>query len=166
MEYTEAKQTFVKKWGDFAVSWGTSKSLGQIHALLLIANKPMCADEIMNILKVSRGSVNMNLRTLMDWNLIHKQHVNENRKEFFEAEKDIWKVFCCIVTHRKKKELDPMIEVLGQMEQVEASCSESKEFVKTIKDLQLFSTKADTALANIIKSEPNFLISAYLKMLS
>lgn len=165
MEYNDAKEVFVKNWGDFAVNWGASKSLGQIHALLLISNKPICADDIMEELGMSRGCVNMNLRNLVEWQLIFKQHITESRKEFFEAEKDIWKVFCCIVTNRKKKELDPMIEILKQMEAVQACCPESKEFVKTINDLQLFSSKADNALENITKSQPNFLVSAYLKML-
>lgn len=166
MEFCDAKGEFIKKWGDFAVSWGTSKTLGQIHALLLISNKHMCADDIMETLGVSRGSANMNLRTLLEWELVFKTKVTEKRKEFFEAEKDIWKVFCHIVNQRKKRELDPMIEILSKMEIVEGKCAESKEFAKTIKDLQLFSSKADSALDNIIKAEPNFLVSTYLKMLS
>lgn len=165
MEYTDAKKEFVKKWGAFAVNWGTSKTLGQIHGLLLISTDALCADDIMKLLEISRGSANMNLRTLLDWELVYKKHVTENRKEFFEAEKDIWKVFCKIVNQRKKKELDPMIEVLNKWRMVEGTCEQSKEFCKIVSDLEHFSKKADAALANIIKDNPSFIVSTYLKMI-
>lgn len=165
MEFTEAKQEFVKKWGDFAVTWGVNKTLGQIHGLLLVSNKPLASEEIKNHLSISSGSVNMNLRALLEWELIYKTKITENRKEYFEAEKNIWKVFCQIVHQRKRKELDPMIEILIKMTEVEGTCDESKEFCKVVKDLSLFSSKAEVALSNIIKSEPNFLVSAYMKML-
>jgi len=139
--------------------------MGEIHGLLLISTQAKCADEIMKELGISRGSVNMNLRNLIDWNLAFKENVTGNRKEFFTAEKSIWKIFCEIVRHRKKKELDPMKEILDKMCCLDSQCEESQEFVKVIKDLQHFSQKAEKALDNIVKDEPSFLVSTYLKMM-
>ncbi len=165
MQFEESKQEFVKKWGDLAVNWGTNRIMGQIHGLLLISNKPLCTDSVMSFLDISRGSTNTNLRNLVDWGLAFKE-ASENRKEFFTAEKSIWKIFCQIVKHRKKKELDPMTEILDKMICLDCNCDDSKEFVKVVKDLQHFSQKAEKALDNIIKEEPSFLVSTYLKMLN
>ena len=61
----------------------------------------------------------MNVRDLIDWNLVQKVIIPGERKEYFKAEKDIWKVATLIMYQRKKRELDPMIKVLGQLSELE-----------------------------------------------
>ena len=66
--------------------------MAQIHALLLISPESMSADEIMEELNISRGNADMNLRGLIDWGLVSKKHRSGERRDYFYAEKDIWKV--------------------------------------------------------------------------
>jgi len=66
--------------------------MAQIHALLLVSPEALSADEVMEDLAISRGNANMNLRELIDWGLVQKVIRPGERKEFFSAEKDIWKV--------------------------------------------------------------------------
>ncbi len=73
----------------------------------------------MEQLNISRGNVNMNIRDLIDWGLVDRILLHGERKEYFSAEKDIWKVATQIVKERKKRELDPMLKLLGQLEDVE-----------------------------------------------
>jgi DNA-binding transcriptional regulator GbsR (MarR family) len=119
MQLAEAKAQFIANWGRFGTNWGINRTMAQIHALLLVSPDNLSADEVMEQLNISRGNANMNLRELMDWGLVQKVIVPGERKEFFTAEKDIWKVARQIVKERKKRELDLMIPVLKELSEVE-----------------------------------------------
>jgi len=164
MDYQEARKEFVQRWGSLGINWGVNRILGQIHGLLLTSSEPMCADDIMSMLEISRGSVNTNLRILVDWELIEKCHITDNRKEFFTAEKDMWIIFCQIIKQRRKKELDPLMETLETLAVLESSCDHSKELTNVIESIDIFSKKVDKALHQIVKEKPNFLVSTYLRL--
>ena len=99
----EGKQQFIHEWGVLGSQWGINRTMAQVHALLLVAANPMCTEEIMNDLQISRGNANMNIRALLDWGLIYKKFVPGERKEFFISEKDMWVIARQVITHRKRK---------------------------------------------------------------
>jgi len=74
-------------------------------------------------------------------------------------------MFKAVIEMRKKKELDPMIEVLNQISSVEGNCSESNEFCRVVKDLKHFSTKAESALQNVTTAENNWLFGTFMKLM-
>ncbi len=143
------QRRFICEWGKLCTNWGVNKTMGQIHAILLLSHDPMCADHIMEQLSMSRGNVNMNLRALENWQLIDKVHLSGQRKDFYRAEKDLSKVFRIIVAQRKKKELDPLMKLLEEVDAVRPQCKQSNEFCKVTKELQRFAIKADHALNSI-----------------
>lgn len=165
MQLTEGKKKFISSWGELGTDWGITKTMGQIHALLMLSPKAMNADMIMHELQISRGNANMNIRELLDWGLLIKKTVIGDRKDYFLAEKDFWVIFKKIVEHRKKKELDPLIALLEDISGVGPHCSDSKEFCKVVNELKLFSSKADSALENVMNSKANWLIGSYFKMM-
>lgn len=165
MQLSEGKQQFIEEWGKLSVNWGVSKTMGQIHALLLVSTCCVCSDTLMDQLDISRGNVNTNIRTLIDWGLVHKESVEGERKEFFTAEKDIWKVFKQIIKHRKKKELEPLVALLDNMDLVKSDCEDSDEFCKVMKELKAFTKKADNSLNSIIDSENNWLTRSMLHII-
>lgn len=165
MELEEAKQKFIQAWGTFGSNWGINRTMAQVHALLLISSEPLCADDIMATLKISRGNANMNIRALIDWGLVYKELKPGERREYFIGEKDMWKVVRQIIVHRKKKELEPVLKILEELNNVEGKEEENEEFVKVIKDIQLFSEKADRVLDKFIRSDSSWLMNAFLKMI-
>ncbi len=70
MKLEAAKQEFINSWGVLGTQWGISRTMAQIHALLLVTPDPIHAEAIMEQLQISRGNANMNLRDLMDWGLV------------------------------------------------------------------------------------------------
>src|SRR6218665_2784840 len=139
MDIKEAKQQFIQSWGVFGSNWGINRTMAQIHALLLVAPDALNADEIMEELQISRGNVNMNLRDLMNWGIVDKVLKPGERKEFFVAEKDIWKVAMRIMKERKKRELDPIIQTMEQIKGVEdQKDEETKAFLATVTQIQKF----------------------------
>src|SRR5688500_17675263 len=105
MKLAEAKSQFIQAWGTLGSKWGINRTMAQLHALLIVSPDPLSAEELMEALNISRGNANMNIRDLMDWGLVEKIHKPGDRKEYFSAEKDIWKVTKQVARERKKREL-------------------------------------------------------------
>ena len=165
MELQEGKDRFIEAWGTLGSSWGVTRTMAQIHALLLVTSDPMSSDEVMEELQISRGNVNTNMRTLIDWGLVHKKLIPGERKEFFVAEKDMSKVIKSVVIARKKRELEPMLRLLDELTGVEGQDQEAQEFRHVIKDLKFFSHKADSALDALVKVDSNWFFSTFLSMI-
>ena len=165
MKLTEAKTQFISSWGAFGTHWGINRTMAQIHALLLISPDPITQDDIMEQLNISRGNVNMNTRDLISWGLVDRVLIQGERKEFFSAEKDIWKVATQIIMERKKRELDPMLKLLGQLEQVDGDKKDKnvKQFVETVGGIRKFGNQADKMLDVMIKADESWFVGSLLK---
>jgi len=165
MNLEEGKEKFISTWGAVGSNWGINRTMAQVHALLLISNESLSAENIMEDLHISRGNANMNIRALIDWGLVYKGHKPGQRKEFFTAEKDMGEVIKKVIVQRKKKELEPMIKTLDEISAVEGLCEDSEEFCKVVHDIKLFSTKANKTLDQLIRSDSNWFLSTFLKMI-
>lgn len=166
MKLTEAKQQFINSWGAFGTQWGINRTMAQIHALLLVSSNPLTQDEMMEELSISRGNVNMNIRELIGWGLVDRVIVSGERKEYFSAEKDIWKVATQIIKERKKRELDPMIKLLSQLENIEGDKKDKdvQQFTQVVGSIKKIGQQADKTLDLIIKADENWFTGSIIKM--
>jgi DNA-binding transcriptional regulator GbsR (MarR family) len=112
--HQKAIEQFVLLWGEMASAWGINKTMAQIHALLYAESDPLDTDTIMEQLSISRGNANMNLRNLLQWQLIHKVHFKGQRKDYYTAEKDVWNIVSMIVRERQVREIEPIRENLTE----------------------------------------------------
>ncbi len=165
MELLEGKEKFIQAWGALGSNWGVNRTMAQIHALLLLSPASLSAENIMEELKISRGNANMNIRALIDWRLVYKELKPGERKEYFVAEKDLWEVVKQIIIQRKKKELEPMIKVLDEISSVEGDDEAAEEFVKMVREIKLFSSKAGSTLDTLVKADSNWFVGTFLKMI-
>jgi len=165
MTLEEGKEKFIQSWGTLGSSWGINRTMAQIHALLLVSPEALSAEEIMDRLKISRGNANMNIRALIDWRLVFKELKAGERKEYFVAEKDMWEVGKNIIVQRKKRELEPMLRVLDEVSSVEEVDQESREFAEIVREIKLFSSKADSILDTLVKSDSNWFVGTFMKMI-
>lgn len=156
MEFKEAKQKYIQTWGSLGSSWGINRTMAQIHALLLVSPDALSAEEIMDELKISRGNVNMNVRTLIDWGMAEKVLIAGERKEFFKTDKDIMTLAVQVAKERKKRELDPLIKVLNELQQVKGNSKAAKEFKKVNKDLLKFAKQAESAINVFMNSNQSW----------
>src|ERR1043165_79920 len=143
MKLTEAKQQFISSWGAFGTHWGINRTMAQIHALLLVSPDPLTQDDVMEELNISRGNTNMNIRELINWGLVERVLLPGERKEYFSAEKNIWKVVKQIVKERKKRELEPMLKLLDQLEEVDGD--------KRDKEVKAFVEAKDNFICVLVK---------------
>ncbi len=105
-------QQFVLHWGEMGTRWGLNRTVAQIHALLFLAAKPLDAEEIAETLDVARSNVSTGLRELQGWGLIRVVHLPGERRDHFASLNDVWEMFRCIIEQRKRREIDPTIEML------------------------------------------------------
>jgi DNA-binding transcriptional regulator GbsR (MarR family) len=166
MKLIEAKQQFISSWGAFGTHWGINRTMAQIHALLLVSPDPLTQDDIMEQLDISRGNTNMNIRELINWGLVERVILPGERKEYFTAEKDIWKVVKQIVKERKKRELEPMLQLLDKLEEVEGDKRDKhvKTFVDTVSSIKKLGKQADKTLDTMIKAEESWFVGNLLKI--
>jgi len=114
-QLAEAQDRFIASWGRMGSVWGISRTMAEVHALLYITGKPLCTDEIMERLGVSRGNVSMSVRSLLEWGVIEKVRQPGDRKEYFQAEQDVWSMLRAIARERIKREVDPLLDALDEI---------------------------------------------------
>lgn len=167
MKLADAKRQFIQAWGTIGSEWGINRTMAQVHALLLISNAPLCTEDIMAELNISRGNANMNLRELLNWTLITKELYPGDRKEYFVAEKDIWEVARIIARERKRRELEPVLKVLNGLKEVDEgkSNAEAKAFMETINNLSAFVGKMDKSVDMMLKADENWFFGTLLKLI-
>lgn len=167
MKSAEAQDKFIQAWGTLGSSWGINRTMAQVHALLLISPEALSAEDLMEQLNISRGNANMNVRALIDWGLVSKELRPGERKEFFRAEKDIWKVATQVMKERRKRELEPVLNMLAELSAVEGDKRDKKNkaFADTISNIQEVVLRADKTLETIIKADENWFMSSFMKLL-
>tara|TARA_B100000963_G_scaffold359971_1_gene388957 strand:+ start:1220 stop:1825 length:606 start_codon:yes stop_codon:yes gene_type:complete len=167
--YLAARNKFVQLWGDMASSWGINKTMSQIHALLYAESEILHTDQIMSILNISRGNANMNLHRLLDWELIHKVQLEGDRKDYFSAETDVWKIVNTIIRERQQREIAPIRTRLEECvilldgdgtgdDELDLTSLEFKERIQNYNDfLVMFERFTEALLPFITKKNLNLL---------
>ncbi len=168
MKTEEIRQQFVQAWGVLGTSWGISRSMAQVHALLLLNKGEMSTEEVMEELKLSRGNVNMVLRDLVGWNLIYKQTKPGDRKEYFIAEHDIWQIAVRVVTERKKREIMPAKQTVKMLmnNTNDAKDADQLHVKHMLSELNSFIEQMDTLSELLLKAEKNALLKNVLRLMS
>lgn len=115
MNLSPTVQAFVLHFGEMGSRWGINRTVGQIYALLYVSPKPLCADQIVEALGISRSNVSMSLRELQAWNLVLLRHLPGDRRDFFTTPADVWQILRTLAEERKKREIDPTLSVLRDL---------------------------------------------------
>lgn len=122
-------QSFVLHFGEMGSRWGINRTVGQIYALLYVSPEPLCADQIVEALGISRSNVSMSLRELQAWNLVLLKYLPDDRRDFFTTPDDVWQILRTLAEERKKREIDPTLSVLREILMQQPS-SEDERFAQ------------------------------------
>lgn len=114
IDHPDAK-AFVLHWGEMGTQWGVNRSVAQIHALLYLSDRPLPADEIVDLLALARSNVSTALKELQGYGIVRRVHVEGDRRDHFTAEIDLWDMLIRIVAERKRREIDPTVTLLADL---------------------------------------------------
>ncbi|WP_083704632.1 GbsR/MarR family transcriptional regulator [Motiliproteus sp. MSK22-1] len=105
-------ESFVFHFGEMGSRWGFNRTVGQMYALMVVSDKPINANEIAEVLNISRGNVSMGIKELQSWQLIQLHHYPGDRKEYYSPKGDIWDMANTVFEERRKREVDPTLSLL------------------------------------------------------
>ncbi|WP_421726048.1 GbsR/MarR family transcriptional regulator [Bauldia sp.] len=124
MDLSTLQQEFVLHFGEMGSRWGINRTVGQIYAVLFLADRPLNAEEITEKLGFSRSNVSMGLKELQAWNLVRLKHLPDDRRDYFTTPDDLWEIVRTLIAERKKREIDPTLTKLRELE-MQAPSSEA-----------------------------------------
>lgn len=159
MQLTTTTQKFILHWGEMGSRWGVNRTVAQIHALLYVANKPLNAEDIAGTLGIARSNVSNSLKELQSWGLISVRHLLGDRRDHFLAEQDLWQVAQLVVEGRKKREIDPTLQILKSCIEESQNNPEENEDRARLEGLLQFIQTLDETFEMVKNIPPQTLIS-------
>jgi DNA-binding transcriptional regulator GbsR (MarR family) len=163
----QTRDEFVAQRGALGTQWGINRTMAQIHALLMTAPEPLSTDEVMEDLEISRGNAHTNLKELVAWGLVRIVVKKGDRREYFEAEKDVWKIFTTVTRERKRREIDPALEVLRKCAENsrEIETAEGRAFYEQMRQLEEFVEFASKMADRVSGMKHGFAVQIAAKLL-
>ena len=124
-QISSAHQNFIQGISRISNFWGFPKAMGAIYGAIYLSPTPLSLDDLVAQVAVSKGAVSTNVRQLERLGMIHKHLVLGDRKDYYSAETDFWKIIKGILREREKSEFDTALR----------SVSDSLDMVKSANDL-------------------------------
>lgn len=94
--------------------WGFKRNLGRIWAVLYLSPEALSAEDLRHSLKLSSGAVSMSLGELLRWGIVRRVWVQGERRDFYVAEVQLWKMISRVFSEREKAEIDAAIEAFQE----------------------------------------------------
>ena len=162
-----SRDEFVAQWGALGTQWGINRTMAQIHALLMTSADSLSTDQVMEELQISRGNAHTNLKELVSWGLVRIVVKKGDRKEYFDAEKDVWKIFTIVAKERKRREIEPALGVLNEHANAsrEFKTADGVAFHEQVKQLEEFVGFASNVADRVAGMKHGFAIQLAAKML-
>jgi DNA-binding transcriptional regulator GbsR (MarR family) len=143
--------------GDVIEHWGFRKALGRVWAVLYIAGEPLPAAELSERLQMSSGATSTALTELQRWGVVRRVWRPGERREFFDAETDFWKMISRVVHDRERFLARSVHERLEHPTEVLRAAApqspETREAATRIKRLMALSSVAMTVIDSFIASQ-------------
>ncbi|MEM9796760.1 MAG: GbsR/MarR family transcriptional regulator [Pseudomonadota bacterium] len=116
MRLAALHKDFVLHFGEMGSRWGINRTVGQIYAVLFLSEAPLNAEQITTALGISRSNTSMGLKELQSWNLVRLRHLEGDRRDYFTTPDDLWEIVRILVAERRKREIDPTLTKLRELE--------------------------------------------------
>lgn len=102
--------------GQLANYFGFSKVMGQIYGALLLSPRPLCLDDLVEKLDISKANASMNMRTLENLGMVRQVWVrgSSGRRKFYEAETDFWQIITNVLKGREMRDVNRALMVMDE----------------------------------------------------
>jgi len=159
-DLSKARDRFVEGIGHLAATVGVSRVIGQLYAMLFLSEKPLCLDDMVERLKISKGNASLNIRKLESLGVAKRVWVKGDRKDFYQAELDLEKIIkgelIDIAKSRMKIALDTVTETEDLIKKAQANLNEEE---KRRRKLYLKRLESAKEINNFIETMLNSIFS-------
>jgi DNA-binding transcriptional regulator GbsR (MarR family) len=154
------RDSVIRGLGQLTDFIGFSPVMGHLYGALLMSPHPLSLDELEEIVKKSKASVSMNMRALERWNMVREVYVMGDRRKFYEAETDLWKVVSSILESRERREVGTALSVLEdnarRLKEAQASLDEheralAEHYLARVEEMQSFFRYAQLGLELLVQ---------------
>jgi DNA-binding transcriptional regulator GbsR (MarR family) len=145
--------------GRLARFFGFNDVMGRLYGTLLLNPEPLSLDDLADQLRISKGSVSMNMRDLERWGMAKEVWMRGERKKYYQAESDLWQVIRHVLNSRERREVQMALQVLSEsvtkLQTAEQTLSPedrqlAEYYLERIADLQGFFQFAQMALETVL----------------
>ena len=153
----EAEQNFIQGMSRISHFWGFPKAMGAIYGAIYLSQEPVSLDELVERVGVTKGSVSTNVRTLERLGMVHKKMQLGDRKDYYIAETDFWKIIRGVLREREQHEFDQALRTVSEsLEMVNTAVSnpetteQAQFYQERMKNMQEFFNNLDNLVATMI----------------
>jgi DNA-binding transcriptional regulator GbsR (MarR family) len=89
--------------------------MGQLYGALLLSDQPLCLDDLVERLDISKANVSMNLRSIENLGMVRQVWVKgaSGRRKYYEAETDFWQIITNILKGREMRDVGRALSVMN-----------------------------------------------------
>jgi DNA-binding transcriptional regulator GbsR (MarR family) len=107
--------------GGLMESWGFKRNMGRMWTVLYLSPDPLSAAQLAEQLSLSAGAVSMLLSELSHWGAVKRAWVPGERRDYYQAETNIWKMVSRVFRQRELRRINVAIETFsGAIEALDA----------------------------------------------
>ena len=108
--------------------WGFKRNMGRVWTVLYLSPDPLSAEDLRHALQLSSGAVSMTLSELARWGVVRKVWIQGERKDFYTAEVQLWRMISRVFNEREKSEviaaIDAFEESLRQLDRIRKTAAD------------------------------------------
>lgn len=156
-DLAKAHTDFIEGMSRIGSFWGFSKAMGAIYGVIYLSPEPVGLDELVETVGVSKGAVSTNVRQLERLGLIQKHFQLGDRKDYYIAETDFWRVVRNILKERDKNEfaralntVDESLKMVMALSPAESETELSAFYRQRLEIMKRFFDALDNLTAAII----------------
>ncbi|MGA3012047.1 MAG: hypothetical protein ABSD72_17460 [Terracidiphilus sp.] len=113
-DLAEARERMIDNLSRISEFWGFSRAMGGIYAALYLSPGPLSLDELIPIVGVTKGAISTNIRALEQLGMVHRHLRTGDRKDYYEADTEFWKIVKTILERREKPEFDKALRSVSE----------------------------------------------------
>lgn len=150
-----ARQHFLKGMSRISHFWGFPKAMGAIYGAIYLSPAPLSLDDLVNQVGVTKGAVSTNVRHLERLGMVHKHLVVGERKDYYSAETDFWKIGRGLLEERQQSDFDRALQSVGEsLAMLEGQRGETADFARErLLAMQEFFNALDALVNALLKLE-------------
>ena len=154
---TESHQHFVQGMSRISNFWGFSKAMGAIYGAIYLSPEPLTLDDLVEQVGVSKGAASTNVRQLERLNMVHRQLQVGDRKDYYTAETDFWKMIRSILSQREQQEFEKALSTVSESLAMAADAKEDPElsafYQQRMKAMETFFKSLDRIFSALLAFE-------------
>lgn len=152
-----ARQNLIQGLSRISQFWGFPKAMGAIYGALYLSPEPLSLDDLVQEANISKGAVSTNVRALARLGMVHQHIQIGERKDYYIAETDFWKIIKSILKEREKSEFDHALNTVSEsLKTVQSADLDSQEialgafYEQRLKTMENFFHTLDKLVATIL----------------